>query len=311
MRFLLLLFAPFVAFCFEFKVATYNVENLFDAHYDGSEYQEYIPNTKHHWNEAMLHHKIVNLARVIRDMNADIIALEEVENEKVLLLLNKELGEKAYPYHFFPLKKERISVESAVLSRFPIAQTNTMLIKNQPRGIHRIVITIEKKPLVLFLNHWPAQKERVEERMAYALALNSMLRLESKSEYIVLGDFNSPYQIQKDDWGTALVRLLQTGDKDALHYNLWYELPEDKRFSHVYGKHKEALDHLLIPRTLSDTHDIEYKAHSFEVFKRSYMLDEKGNPIRWQISDRGKGEHLGFGFSDHLPITAIFQIITH
>ena len=308
---MLFFLTPFVAFCFEFKVATYNVENLFDAHFDGSEYEEYIPNTKHQWNETKLHQKISNLARVILDMDADIIALEEVENEKVLLLLNKELGAKAYPYHFFPLKKERVSVESALLSRFPITQTNSMLIKNQPRGIHRVVVAIDKKPLVLFLNHWPAQKERVEERMAYALALNNMLRHEGKSEYILLGDFNSPYYIQKDDWGTALVRLLRTGDKDALHYNLWYELPEDKRFSHVYGKHKEALDHLLISPTLHDAQGIEYKSHSFEVFTRAYMLDEKGNPKRWQISERGKGEHLGFGFSDHLPITAIFQILTH
>ncbi len=287
------------------------MENLFDAHFDGGEYEEYIPNTKHQWNEAKLHQKINNLAQVIREMDADIIALEEVENENALRLLNKALGSKAYPYLFFPLKKERVSVESALLSRFPIAQTNSMLIKNQPRGIHRVVVTIEKKPLVLFLNHWPAQKERVEERMAYALALNGMLRHEKTSEYIVLGDFNSPYYIQENDWGTALVRLLQTGDKGALHYNLWYELPLNQRFSHVYGKHKEALDHLLIASTLYDSQGIDYKSHSFEVFKRPYMLDEKGNPKRWQVSDRGKGEHLGFGFSDHLPITAIFQILTH
>lgn len=300
-----------MAFGLEFKVATYNVENLFDAHFDGGEYEEYIVGAKHQWSEEKLRQKITNLARVIRDMDADIIALEEVENEKILLRLNEALGTKAYAYHFFPLKKERSSVESALLSRFPITQTNTMLIKNQARGIHRIVVRIEKESLVLFVNHWPAQQERVEERMQYALALNSMLLHEKKGAYILLGDFNSPYKIKKNDWGIALVRLLKSGDKNSEHYNLWYELPENKRFSHVYGKHQEALDHILISQTLHNAQALSYKPNSFEAFSRPYMLDEKGNPKRWQISVHGKGQHLGIGFSDHLPITAIFQILTH
>ena len=30
----------------EFKVASYNVENLFDMQYNGTEYKEYIPNNE-------------------------------------------------------------------------------------------------------------------------------------------------------------------------------------------------------------------------------------------------------------------------
>lgn len=60
------------------------------------------------------------MPRVIKDLDADIIALEEIENENVLKKLNFALSEKAYPYLFFPQKKERSSIESALLSRFPI-----------------------------------------------------------------------------------------------------------------------------------------------------------------------------------------------
>lgn len=311
MRFFFLLIIPFLAFGLEFKVATYNVENLFDANRDGGEYEEYLPHGKHQWNEGMLDKKLNNIARVIADMNADMIALEEIENEHVLKALNHKLGAKAYPYLFFPPKKERSSIESAFLSRYPIVQNNTMMVKNQPRGIHRLVVKIGQSTLVIFINHWPAQPEKVEERMQYALVLNSMLALEKKSDYIILGDFNSPYEVKKNDWGTALVRLLKSGDQTALHYNLWYELPANKRFSHVFGKHKEALDHMLISQTLHDKQGLEYRTHSFEVFVKEYMLDNNGNPLRWQISEKGKGKHLGSGFSDHLPITAIFHTAEH
>lgn len=310
MRFLCLLLTPFLAWALDFKVATYNVENLFDLTRDGHEYEEYIPNTKHHWNEQNFQKKITNIAKVIKDLDADILALEEIENENVLKKLNLALGEKAYPYLFYPLKKERSSVETALLSRFPIIAKESLMIKDQARGIHRISVKIEQKTLVLYINHWPSGKEKVEERIVYATDLNSLIKKHSGDEYIILGDLNAPYKIAKDDWGMALVDVLKAGDKEFLHYNLWYELRENERYSHFFGKKKGTLDHIIISKALSDHKDIDYKPFSFNVFQKEYMLDEKGNPLRWQITDKGRGEHLGVGFSDHLPISAIFQTIS-
>ena len=303
-----LLFLPLLLSALEFKVATYNVENLFDAKIDGTEYEEYKPNNKHGWNEAMLQIKIAHIARIISDMDADIIALAEVENKAVLEKLNAALGAKAYPYLFYPNKKERINIETGLLSRFPIEKTSTIAIKDQARGIHRITLKIENKHLDVYINHWPAQKEKEEERLLYAATLHNELLKEEGREYVLLGDFNSPYQVQKD-WGMGLVNILKAGDKSALLYNLWYDLPQDKRYSHSYGKQKAALDHIIIPKTLSDGKGIDYNPSSLTVFNRPYMLDEKGNPNRWQISDRGRGVHLGDGYSDHFPITAIFHTV--
>ena len=49
-----LLFIPLLLSALEFKVATYNVENLFDAQNDGNEYEEYKPNTKHVHSESAI-----------------------------------------------------------------------------------------------------------------------------------------------------------------------------------------------------------------------------------------------------------------
>lgn len=305
---LFFLFIPLLLSALEFKIATYNVENLFDAKVDGTEYEEYKPNNKHGWNEAMLQIKIAHIARVISDMDADIIALAEVENKAVLEKLNAALGAKAYPYLFYPTKKERVNIETALLSRFPIEKTATIAIKDQARGIHRLTLKIENKRLDVYINHWPAQKEKEEERLLYAAMLHNELLKEEGREYVLLGDFNSPYQVQKD-WGMGFVNVLKAGDKSALLYNLWYDLPQDKRYSHSYGKQKATLDHIVIPKTLSDGKGVEYNPSSLTVFMRPYMLDEKNDPKRWQISDRGKGVHQGDGYSDHFPITAIFHTV--
>ena len=310
MRFFLLLVFPLLLNALEFKVATYNVENLFDTRIDGHEYDEYKPNNKHGWNEAMLQKKLSHIAQVIADINPDIIALEEVENKAVLEQLNHALGRKAFPYLFFPHKKERVSVETALMSRFPIEKTFSIALKDQARGIHKVTLSIDGKSLDVYLNHWPAYKEKEDERLMYAKTLHQYLLMEPKNrEFILLGDFNSPYKEQKGHWGMGLVNFLQAGDKSAPLYNLWYEVPESQRYSHSYGKEKSSLDHIIISQTLQDGKNIDYKPSSMQTFVRPYMLDENGNPLRWQISNRGRGQHLGEGYSDHLPLFAIFQTI--
>ena len=305
-----ILFLPFVVCALEFKVATYNVENLFDAKKEGNEYQEYTPGPKHGWDEAMMEKKIANLARVIKDINADVIALAEVENKEVLEKLNVALGQKAYPHLFYPSKKPRVSIETALLSRFPIEKSTSIVMKDQPRGIHKVSLKIEQKSLDIYINHWPAHKEKEEERLVYATTLHNALLHEKSKEFIVLGDFNSPLNVEKDDWGLAFVNVLKTGSDTASLYNLWYELPQEKRYSHTYGKKRSALDHIVIAKTLSDGKGIEYKKGTFTPFIVPYMLESDGVPKRWQISDKGKGKHLGEGFSDHLPLTAIFHTIS-
>ena len=68
---------PLLLFSTPIKVATYNVENLFDADYQGSEYEAYIPG-KHNWNRRMVEIKLNHIAEVICDLNADILGLQEV-----------------------------------------------------------------------------------------------------------------------------------------------------------------------------------------------------------------------------------------
>ena len=66
------------------KIATYNIENLFDLKKNGHEYNEYIPNTKSNWNRKNYKIKLNNLSKVITEIDADILALQEIESIQAL-----------------------------------------------------------------------------------------------------------------------------------------------------------------------------------------------------------------------------------
>ena len=87
------------------KIASYNVENFFDLSYDKSEYNEFIPNNNSLWNQKNFNVKLNNLIKVIDDIDADIIGLQEIENKNLMQLLQKKLPKYKYfsfiKYHLF------------------------------------------------------------------------------------------------------------------------------------------------------------------------------------------------------------------
>ncbi|MBE0492233.1 MAG: endonuclease/exonuclease/phosphatase family protein [Sulfurospirillum sp.] len=284
----------------DFRVAAYNVENLFDMQYNASEYKEYIPNAKSGWTQDMYNKKLSNLAKVIAVIDADIIALSEVESKQALYDLNEALGVKKYPYIF--IQKTRANIKNALLSRYKIQKSKEHFVKGFSRSISELSLLVEQNELKLYLNHWPSYNFANESRLEYVKVLQKILK--KKDEYIILGDLNSPLQIQKDGWGIGVNELV----KNTQSLNLWLELTPQKRYSHVYKSNKKALDHIILSSNMQDGKKIEYKPKSFGVFAPDFVLDAKKRPYRWQISNSGKGKHLGDGFSDHLAIYADFSI---
>jgi len=291
MKILFFLLVPFLLFATTFSVATYNVENLFDAKKSGYEYKEYIPNGKSGWNHTMLQIKIKHIARVIKDIDADIIVLQELENTDVTKRLNLALGVKKYPYIFSDFKNR--GVDSVLFSRYPIKSHISKNIQSRFRPIHKVTVDIHGYLLNFFLNHWPAFSHGNKKRIKFAKTLQKMYTKEKN--YILLGDFNSPLKVDENGWGKAVNIVNQN------NYNLWYDYPKYKRYSHVFYKNKNALDHIIISK------NIHYQEGSFLVFKRSYLIGKYKQPKRWQISKKGKGKHLGKGYSDHFALKAYFS----
>jgi len=328
-RYLLLFLLPLLLFSKPFKVASYNVENLFDANYVGTEYDDY--RKKHNWTKRMVDIKLNHVAEVICDLDAEILGLQEIENANIFEQLKKRLSRVGCGYRYSAISsKKDATIQVALLSRFPIKKQRELQVSYSPRvrNILEVEVDVNGEPLWLFVNHWKSRAYHGVEskRVKYAKVLKKRLDALSKSKpYIVLGDFNTDYdahlslekKIDDTNGRTGLHHVMNIAKDGRLiteydmlqnfsgyHYTLWKELALDQRWNtKFYGK-KGTADHILLPPTLFDTKGIDYVNNSFKVFRKSYLFTKRGYINRWQYK---KGKHRGKGYSDHLPVYAYFD----
>jgi endonuclease/exonuclease/phosphatase family metal-dependent hydrolase len=310
-----------------FNISTYNVENLFDLKNNRSDYKEYIPNNYSKWDKKKFTLKLTNLIKVLKDLDSDIIALQEVENRELMQLLLKKLPK--YKYYSFS-KYENASVGIGFLSKIKIIKNQDLNIKF-PNKIYRPILEttfkIDNYEFKIFNNHWPSKRVAESYRIKYAKKLfDRVNELPKDYDYILLGDFNSNYnefetiyyekRLNNTQGVTGINQVLNTTvDKKYItvddilrrdkrvHYNLWLQVDYPKRFSTIFRGNKYTPDNIILSPALFDNKKLSYKLNSFKVFAPQYLYkNEKIN--RWQIKD---GIHTGKGFSDHLPLTATFS----
>lgn len=306
----------------EFRVASYNVENLFDLQHNKSDYKEYQPNTLT-WNRLALQKKVKNISQVINELDADIVALQEVESQNALMYLLKSLPQ--YKYYKFD-KKSTSSVGVAVISKYPIIASKKIDVDKLDtisRDILRVTIQIEDKKFVIYDNHWRSKRAKESSRIVYAMALlKDIQTLPKAQDYIIVGDLNSNYnecftfkydERLNDTKGiTGINQILNTTIdenyvqkyniehyKKKVHYNTWLDLKTKDRFSTKFRGENNTPDNILLPKQLFDNIGIWYKDKNFYVFKPHYLYKNlKVN--RWNIYKQK-------GYSDHLPIVATFS----
>ena len=171
-------------------IASYNVENFFDLKKDNSEYSEFIPNTKNQWNQRNFNIKLNNLLKVINDIDADIIALQEIENRDLMKLLSSKLPK--YTYYSF-IKYPDSAVGVGFLSKIEIKNNKNIDVKFTKRLYRPILETTfsnENIEFKVFNNHWPSKAAPESYRIKYAKTLQDrLIQLPKDYDYILLGDF--------------------------------------------------------------------------------------------------------------------------
>ncbi len=303
------------------KIASYNVENLFDLHRSGHEYTEYIPNTKANWNAKTYKIKLQNLTRVIKDIDADIIALQEIESLQALKDLRYTLKRQGLYYPYFKIaNKKSTNIKVAILSKIPFTYTKEITVTSsyKYRNILEVKFSINNQALYLFINHWKAKSGPESQRIVSAKALRKRLQeIGHDKNIILLGDFNSDYEEyikfkrkrRHNDTGgkTGINHVLKTIPNKNNFYNLWYDAPLNERWTYIFRGKKEALDNILISKSLKKQNNIQYKDSSISSFKPQYLL--KGKSIyRWKTTWKKPRKHKGKGYSDHLAVTAEFVV---
>lgn len=315
----------------------YNVENLFDNFLSGREYPDFVPDSMG-WSYDVYLKSLDNISDVIAAANPDVVGLCEIENSTVLkdLIRMLRLKRRVFPHYEIGDTPLRSTTHPALLSRFPIRRVGTLPVTEtdgvRTRNILECDILRAEGPLKIFVNHWPSKAHPEATRLAAARVLRRRLReLPSDCDYLILGDLNENYNesetIRTDsenyaDGQTGLNHVLGTvlGSADdrncpvtknhivsAAHddrlYNLWWDLPEYRRWNYVYRRRRQTPDHILLPHALFDSCGMSYLEGSFSVFRWGGRLLFDGIPYRKQRRwHKGKRYHTGEGYSDHLPL---------
>jgi predicted extracellular nuclease len=211
------------------------------------------------------------------------------------------------------------TVQNVVFSRFPVLSQKVLSTSNA-RSILEVTVDVDGHPLTVFANHWKSgagdaecERDRLLNAATLRTRLDEIFKENPLTDVIIGGDFNSHYD-QKSRYPemakTGIIDVLGSqGNELALRtegsdlYNLWFELPADKRGSDIYHNEWGTLMHLLVSRGLYNNEGLQYKDNSFEVLRiPSLNADVFGRPIRFSRGSRPSG------FSDHFPLLARFQV---
>ena len=328
---LVLLFGFSFAFSLTVKVAQYNVQNLFDLQRSGREYKEYIPFTQANWNKKTYNIKLKNIARVLADIDADIVALEEIESSKGLKDLQKTLQTMGLYYKYAAIAdRKKTTVHVALLSKYKPLYTKELAVGRsyKYRNILEAKFSINNQELYFFVNHWKSKSAPESSRIVSAKVVQKRLENLGYNKNIILtGDFNSDYEeymrfkrkrkLNDTNGITGINHILKTIDNQATAsqvalkpntlYNLWYDLPREERWNYIHRKKPQTLDSIIVSKPLLRQGGITYIYGSFGHFLKNYLLYKK-RINSWYIRYRKKSRrHMGKGYSDHLPIIATFK----
>lgn len=214
-----------------------------------------------------------------------------------------------------------IAVRNVIFSRFPITDCRSHP-TTDARAILEVTVDVDGHPLTLFANHWKsgagsleAEQTRLGNAQTLRDRLDEIFAADPNADVILTGDFNAHYNQNRryrDMKRTGINDVLGSqGNELALRqadgpdlYNLWFELPSDKRGSDIYRNEWGTLMNVLISRGLYDRNGVQYIDNSFTVLKLPGLnADVFGRPVRWS------GRTHPSGFSDHFPLLARFRTV--
>lgn len=210
---------------------TYNVENLFDTVDDDDRNDEtFLPiekkqNEAHKelcrknngtnerylkeclefdWSEELLSLKVNRIAEVILSVNdgngPDVLIVEEVENINALRILNRALGDKAYPTEVLLEGPDVRGIDVGMLSRFPLKNAELHAIPLveydlASRPTRSILQADYELPggdiLTAFGVHFPSPGHKNSERvLAFSVLKEAFHHLPDNRMVVAGGDFN-------------------------------------------------------------------------------------------------------------------------
>lgn len=296
----------------ELKIMSYNVLNLFDAEKDPNKDDwQWLPKNapgkqKHcqslqnqkdqqycsqfDWNYEKVDLKLNQIKKVVDFQGSlpDMMAVVEVENEKVLGLLAAKLG---YQHYIITNGPDQRGIDVGLMFNTKpglVYQTwqaipvhfNT---KHLGRDLLRVDFVWNGKPLSVYVNHWPSQRNPTEERMACAHFLaqdiETMTRVNgSEWSAIAVGDFNTLEKeepnafrdvIHNKRWNNSLYDAELYARQSPANPSLPYIPPGT--FYYVKDDIWNRLDRVIVTKNLIDQKNIDFAQESYRILFPMFM----------------------------------------
>ena len=318
-----------------FRVAFYNLENLFDTVDGPNDDAEFLPNSANAWNGDRYNSKLRNMAKVIDSIAPSILGLVELENAFVLedLRANSSVMKGRFEIaHRESPDLRGIDVAlmyNAELFRISGIYMTPITLPDgyATRSIMRVHL-VEKgtgDSLAVFINHWPSRRggaASAASRMVAATALAQTLQNNPTipANFLIMGDFND------DPEDPSITEGLQAGDAFHSIVNLAFLARQADSTVGTIAWHTgwNMFDQIMISRPLyyanlhshesagsgsektpSHLHFYENKlwgSPQINVYKRPWMLQHDGNKYDgWPLRTFAGKKYMN-GFSDHLPV---------
>ena len=318
-----------------FRVAFYNLENLFDTVDGPNDDAEFLPNSANAWNGDRYNSKLRNMAKVIDSIAPSILGLVELENAFVLEDLRANSSVMKGKFEIAHRESPDIrGIDVALMYNAELFRISgiymtpiTLPDGYATRSIMRVHL-VEKgtgDSLAVFINHWPSRRggaASAASRMVAATALAQTLQNNPTipANFLIMGDFND------DPEDPSITEGLQAGDAFHSIVNLAFLARQADSTVGTIAWHTgwNMFDQIMISRPLyyanlhshesagSGSEKTQSHLHSYEnklwgsprinIYKRPWMLQHDGNKYDgWPLRTFAGKKYMN-GFSDHLPV---------
>jgi len=294
-------------------VASWNVQNLFDAVDDGSEYDEYT--AKEGWNENAYKRRLSSAASILECLPSSeecIVVLNEVENPNVVndLLSQKVLSEKNLQYFAFA-KETNGAIGLAVASSIPISSAKVHKVDDGTRPILEVGFETSLGKLFVLAVHFKSNIGGTDEtatlrfQASYAASqVSSYLKSVNPGCLILIcGDFNEECW-DENSMGREVDSVAPLKVSSGFESGKWncFWLQEDFNpwpgGSYYYQGLWKCYDNILISQTGKD--GVGYEFSQAGIVFSGALRGSDDKPNAWN-------RNLLKGVSDHLPIWVLFD----
>lgn len=266
------------------RIATYNVENLFDGIRDNPHNPKEKPKSKR---------QLQALAKTFHVMNADVVVMQEVESLRTLRTFRDQyLKDMGYREAVVVEGNDKRGIDVALLSRLPVISVKShkqvkFQVAGRMRGFSRDLLQVQVKAptnysFTIFAAHLKAKHGglradtvRAAEAQAIQHILTTFQHENPRANFLLMGDLNDTPE------AIPLKSLLSPTNSLGLVDLVAFELGiKPTVFTYHPKKYRSRIDYILVSPAMMP----EYRARSVTIlqYPEAYLA------------------------SDHLPILAEF-----